>query len=145
MRKLLTALALGAALMVFFGNAFAGKKAYVSKDNEELYGTWINMDYKTGDPPQKLTFKPDGTIASSIYAESRVLMWDTKLQITDKWKDSEGNIWYKGHWVANSGEEGYSLYKISNSGKTFEFIFDNNECPTKITTDHSNYRVYYRK
>jgi len=143
MRKFLTFLALVAALMVW--NAFAGEMAYVPKDNEELYGTWINMDYKTGDPPQKLSYKSDGTIASSIYAESRMLMWDTKLQITDKWKDSEGNIWYKGHLVANSGEEGYSLYKISNSGKTFEFIFDNNECPTKITTDHSNYRVYYRK
>jgi len=145
MRNLLTALTLGAALMVFFGNVFAGEKAYVPKDNEELYGTWVNMDYKTGVPPQKLTHKSDGTIGSSIYAESRVLMWDTKLQITDKWKDPEGNIWYKGHWVANSGEEGYSLYKISNSGKTCEFVFNNNECPKKITTVHNNYRVYFRK
>jgi hypothetical protein len=145
MRKLLTALILGAALMVFFGNALAGEKAYVPKDNEELYGTWVNMDYKTADPPQKLTYKSDGTIYSSIYAESRMLLWKTKFQITAKWKDSEGNIWYKGHWVVvDTGEEGYSLYKISNSGKTCEYIFDLNECPTKVDTEHRNYRIYYR-
>jgi hypothetical protein len=145
MRKLLTALALGTTLMVFFGNAFAGDKAYVPKDNEELYGTWVNMDYKTGVPPQKLTYNSDGIIGSSIYAESRMLMWDTRQQITDKWKDSEGNIWYKGHWVANSGEEGYSLYKLSYSGKICEYIFDHNKYPTKIDTEHRNYRIYYRK
>ena len=146
MRKLLTALILGAALMVFFGNALAGEKAYVPKDNEELYGTWVNMDYKTADPPQKLTYKSDGTIYSSIYAESRMLLWKTKFQITAKWKDSEGNIWYKGHWVVvDTGQEGFSLYKISNSGKTCEYIFAHNECPTKVDTEHRNYRIYYRK
>ena len=146
MRKLLTALILGVALMVFFGNALAGEKAYVPKDNEELYGTWVNMDYKTADPSQKLTYKSDGTIYSSIYAESRMLLWKTKFQITAKWKDSEGNIWYKGHWVVvDTGEEGYSLYKISNSGKTCEYIFAHNECPTKVDTEHRNYRIYYRK
>ena len=71
MRKLLTALILGAALMVFFWNALAGEKAYVPKDNEELYGTWVNMDYKTADPPQKLTYKSDGTMYSSIYPRFR--------------------------------------------------------------------------
>ena len=81
MRKLLKVLILGAALMVFFGNALAGEKAYVPKDNEELYGTWVNMDYKTGDPSQKLTYKSDGTIESSIYAESRVVLWKTKLKL----------------------------------------------------------------
>jgi len=146
MRKLLTALILGAALMAFFGNALAEEKAYVPKDNEELYGTWVNMDYKTADPPQKLTYKSDGTIYSSIYAESRMLLWKTKFQITAKWKDSEGNIWYKGHWVVvDTGQEGYSLYKISNSGKTCEYIFAHNECPTKVDTEHRNYRIYYHK
>ena len=130
---------------MFFVNALAGEKAYVPKDSEELCGTWVNMDYKTGDPPQKLTYKSEVAIYSSIFAESGMLLWKTNFQITGKWKDSGGNIWYKSHWAADSGEEGYSLYKISNSGKTCEYVFDHTECPTKIDPKHSNYRIYYRK
>jgi hypothetical protein len=78
--------------MVFFGNALAGENAYVPKDNEELYGTWVNMDYKTADPPQKLTYKSDGTIYSSIYAESITLYWKTNFQIIGKWKDTEACV-----------------------------------------------------
>ena len=44
--KILSTIILSAVLGVFTGNIFAEEKTYVAKDNEEIYGTWVNMDYK---------------------------------------------------------------------------------------------------
>ena len=43
--KSLLALMLSITFVVSAGTVLAEEKAYVPKDNEELYGTWVNMDY----------------------------------------------------------------------------------------------------
>jgi hypothetical protein len=52
---------------------------------------------------------------------------------------------YKDHWVGDWGEEGYSLLRVSNSGNTLEYVFDNDKHPDKIDPKHVYYRKYTRK
>ena len=144
MRKLLTALILGAALMVFFGNTLAGEKAYVPEDNEELYGTWVNMDYKPNAHPRQKVISYPGEWAAYGSAESETATETGTHKITDKWTDSEGNIWYKCE-VSFTIQKVYELDKISNSGKTWEFVFSYSKYPTKIDPGDAEYHIYHRK
>ena len=142
--KLLSALILGAALVAFIGNIYAEEKPYVAKDNEELYGTWVNMDYKPDAvPPQKVIAYP-GRFQTFGSAESKTAKVTGTSWITAKWTDSEGNIWYKTMFV-RFGEKNYALVKISNSGKTRELVFSSSKYPTKIDTENATYRIYHRK
>ena len=137
------ALILIVTLLAFTTDSIAGERGYFAKDNEELYGTWINMDY-SGSPPQIIFFNPDGTGAHS-YSVKVDPAYKSKYLVTGKWTDQKGNIMYKTHWVGNWKAEGYSLIKISNSGTTLELVFDQNESPKEIDSDHVFYRKYTRK
>ena len=44
-------------LVAFSGTVLAGENVYKATDNEELFGTWVNMDYTGGMPPQMLIYK----------------------------------------------------------------------------------------
>ena len=146
--KSLIALILCLVLVAISGSVLAGeyRRPYVATDKEELYGTWVNMDYGTyGRYYQKIIIKPDGTeedfrsgtIGASIMG---------RYLITRKWSDQKGNIWYKYHWVRRSSVgEGLNLIKISNSGNTLEYVQDTREYPTEIDPEHDWYRIYYRK
>ena len=65
-------------------------------------------------------------------------------KIKDKWTDSEGNIWYK---VQHSRPtyEVYQLHRISNSGKTMEFMSLRADYATEIDPDGLGYHVYHRQ
>ena len=101
------------------------------------------MDYASK-PPQKLIFNPDGTAgsSSSVHLDP---YWKIRYLIVANWTDSEGNIMYKAHWVGNWREEAFSLYKISDSGNTLEFVFDHDKYPTEIDPKHTYFRKYTRK
>ena len=136
MKTFLT-LALSIFFLLFTSITFA--------ESDELYGTWVNMDYKWGRPPQKLIFKSDGTFESFVNADSKASTWQGTNLIEKKWKDSEGNVWFKIKWSGNWGESGYELAKISNSGNTYEYVFSNDEYPKEIDPKHENYRIYTRE
>ena len=136
MKTFLT-LALSIFFLLFTSITFA--------ESDELYGTWVNMDYKWGRPPQKLIFKSDGTFESFVNADSKASTWQGTNLIEKKWKDSEGNVWFKIKWSGNWGESGYELAKISNSGNTYELVFSNDEYPKEIDPKHENYRIYTRE
>ena len=132
-------------LVAFTADSLAGEWGYYAKDNEEFYGTWVNPDYK--DMPahaQKVVRKPDGT--SEIFTSATLKKPNYKIRylITGKWTDSENNIWYKVHWVGDWRTEGYSLYKISNSGKTLEYVTDT-KYPSEIDPKNNLYRKYTRE
>ena len=59
MKSILT-LILSMVLLAFVGQVIAGEWGYFAKDQEELYGTWVNMKY-VGIIPQKIIYKPVGT------------------------------------------------------------------------------------
>jgi hypothetical protein len=110
----------------------------MATDKEELYGTWVNMDY-LAKPAQKIIIYPDGKteLYNSATAE-KAFIYMFRYLITRKWSDPEGDIWYKYHWVGNwVGGEGFSFIKISNSGKTREKVYEYLEYPTKIYPEHA--------
>lgn len=125
-------------------DVYAGEDYYFARDDEELYGTWINLYYGTN-PPQKLVYNPNGTGWSATNANSKLPTWKIRYLITGRWKDSQGNIMYKTHWVGSWGKAGYSLCRISNSGKTLEYMNSHNDYPKEIDPKSSYYRKYNRK
>jgi len=58
--KSIIAMVLSVILSTFTMSLFAGEDYYFARDDEELYGTWINLHYGTN-PPQKLVYNPNGT------------------------------------------------------------------------------------
>ena len=81
--------ALVSALALLFVGCVPGK--YVAKENEELYGTWTNDTY--------FEFQEIVYFANNCNWYQRVgnpaPTIEGSLEITSKWKDAEGNIWYK--------------------------------------------------
>ena len=141
--KSLLALILSITLVAFAAGALAGERGYIVQDNEELYGIWINLSKSRGN--QEQIIKPDGTyeyIRGATKGRARYL-------ITGKWKDSQGNIFYRYHCVLNDPQGGgleiYVLAKISNSGNTLETLHDSETYPTDIEQEVPFYRKYTRK
>ncbi len=131
------------------------KGNYVAKPNEELYGTWTNESMTV----QKETISATGYKAFSHISDSDSNA-EATTQITNKWKDSEGNIWYKTLGTGTSGEwDGYkwqTLQKLSKSGTMREEVvhvigtvksespFDPKSYPPTIDPKSPNYSLYYR-
>jgi len=135
---------LGLALLAFTGNIFAQDMLYVAEENEGIYGTWVNMDYQPDAHPRQKIINYPGKWATYGSAGSETATETGKYTITEKWTDSEGNIWYKGE-VVFPFQKAYELDKISNSGKTWEFVFSSSKYPTKIDPEDSDYHIYHRK
>jgi hypothetical protein len=68
---------------LFLGSCATSKKAYVANEDEEYYGK--------SDKPR----------------------WYGTFTITDKWADSEGNIWYKTIVINQIGVSRYVLNRIT--------------------------------
>jgi hypothetical protein len=149
--KSLLALAISAAVVFLVVIVQAEEKPYVVKDNEELCGTWVNPNYTAGGEShgfdRKIIFKADMTFERFRWLSGKeVSFWTGAYNITDKWADSGGNIWYKIHWKYFYWEN-FGLFKISNSGKKCEFVSDPIEYgyPKEVDPKAFSYRVYYRK
>ena len=149
-RNLILSVILIFAVLVLLISCATGKKAYVAKENEEIYGTWVNTEYGTMEAlfSQKRITNPDGTWEE--YGGMADIAYRTlKYTIIDKWTDSEGNIWYK--LITEYGGKAYGakpfyeLHKISNSGLTWEFVSSTEAYPTEIDPDHPMYFIYYRQ
>ena len=162
-RTLVSSLILVLALLIIAGSC-ATKKRMV-KDSEELYGTWINEEYKATVAPFEITvFNPNGTM--SMYRTEKA-HWETDVEvleggwipcdthtytIEDKWTDSDGNVWYKVEAIAGGYEKvspitAYLLIKISDSNRVLEFmvgriVYREEIDPTEV--DYT-YRIYYRQ
>ena len=139
--KSFAALFLALAFLSLTGNALTEEKTYLPKNNEEIYGTWVNTEYNL--VAQKVVMNPGGTWGWALQANAEPSMKNT-YELKEKWTDSEGNIWYKAILESYRGKD-YVLVKISNSGNTREVVFDSDEYPTKIDPKKVNYRIYYRQ
>ncbi|MBA7579484.1 hypothetical protein ES708_21355 [subsurface metagenome] len=135
-------------------------KPYVAKEDEEIFGTWINTSYsysmgrdkdysyRMAVYAQKIITKPDGTY--EVYGSVTDMVHQLTFQytITDKWADSDGNIWYKiitKYKTEYVEQTRYGLDKISNSGRTWEYVGSPDDYPTKIDPNHPEHRIYYRQ
>ena len=126
------------------------KKTYVAKENEELYGSWVNEDYNGSSRYAIFEWKADGTFIVHRKTTDEIPFEDGTYTITDKWTESNGDIWYKTTWdIYYFGRSGYMLICISNSGSTLESANSFSDYPTQIDPSNKNYQTYmgirYRK
>ena len=81
---------------------------------------------------------------------NKSILYGDIFLITDSWTDSEGDSWFKVEWHIGAYVEGakarqYKLSKISNAGRTLEFVLSKIEYPTEIDPKHSDYHIHYRQ
>ena len=96
-RALLSILILVFAVLIIAGSCATGKKAYVVKENEELYGNWFKSEYNDSSRAARHIINADGSIQLYATDDSPRVAAIHLYIITDKWYDSEGNIWYKAY------------------------------------------------
>jgi hypothetical protein len=133
--------------LILLGGCGPGK--YVPKANEEINGTWTNEKIF----PQKVVNTADGWKQYN-YMSDPTPLYEGTGGIASKWRDSEGNIWYKIFSTVTStaykGTKSQELDKLSKSGTVWESVstmvreFNSDSYPTKIDPNDSSYRIYYR-
>lgn len=128
----------------FSGTVLAGEDVYEATENEELFGTWINTEYKDGMHAQMYINKP-GVNERYSDVNDKEPTWTAESRINHKWTDAKGNIWYKIRWKAGAMGSGFSLIKISDSGNTLERVWSQWEHPKELDIKNDTYRIYYRK
>jgi len=150
-RTIASILILVLAVLVIAGGCATGKKAYVAKEDEELYGTWINTDYdeKGAGKYSKIIIKSDNTFNEYASSYSDVPSFIGEFTINDKWTESDGSIFYKIVVIRNDPTNTpiYILSKIDKTLNVYEDLVTPIHMPTEFDPDdwHYNYRIYYRQ
>ena len=140
------------ALVALVLMAGCGPGKYVPKPNEEIHGTWINKEAR----PQKIVIDQTGSKSYTLQSDPAPTYTYGQAEELGKWKDAEGNIWYKSFFamVAGSykGMKFTELDKLSKSATVWEFVwryYNRGEgekpiYPAKIDPTDKNYGIYYR-
>ncbi len=128
---------------------FTKSPVHTPEWNEELYGTWINLDYPGNrDFSQKWSLYRHG-ICERHYEEDNVAADSIRtFFFIEKWKDAEGNVWYTTHEMkAGWTSILYVLYKISKGGSVLETIWSTQGYPEpgQLNSENNKYRIMYRK
>jgi hypothetical protein len=126
-------------LLLFLGSCATAKKSYVAEENEEYYGTWVNTDFN-----DRQIINPDGTF-EHYYGKSDKPRWYGTFTISDKWTDSDGNIWYKTIVTNQVGVRRYVLNRIDKSRGIWEYIYFSNDYPDELDPSLMSYRLFNRK
>jgi hypothetical protein len=150
MYSILRVLRFASVLAVFLVATGCGPRHYVAKANEEIYGTWTS----TQRSPHKLVMLSDGTWEEYIYESDAAPTYKGTYQIIDKWKDAEGNVWYKEFvkltFPTGTKEMTQELDRIDRLGHVWEFDFDYVShydplnFPKEINPKGYNYGIYKR-
>jgi hypothetical protein len=145
--KTILAIMLSLALLIFAGTTLA--------ESEDIWGTWVTTEQPKGGSgslhlSQKRVFSPDGMVKFYFYESSQSPEFEGTYTITEKWTDSEANIWYKMKATGKSTRYGdkagwYLLARISDSGKTLEYVYHPLDYHKKLDPNHPSYRILYRK
>jgi hypothetical protein len=137
-------------VLVIAGSCATRKLAVSEDDFINAYtGTWFNPERSgVGYDFQKLIVHTDGTwdIYSSDEVKQRMGYGDFTL--VESWEDTEGTLWFRLSKVSDTGDPIFEYGKISNSGKTLEFLFvAGTETVKKWEPDNPyyEYRIYYRQ
>jgi hypothetical protein len=145
-RNVISIIILALAVLNIVGSCATEKK--MVKDSEEIFGIWVNEKYASRKNYTTLVMKPDGVFEEYVDESLKTLSARGKYTITDKWTDSEGNIWYKATYELKDGTQlvtGFLLVKISDSGNIYEENYDKREYPTEINSINPTYSIYYRQ
>lgn len=142
--------------MVMVPDRACPQETVLPKGAEELYGTWANeknlADVFHG---QKVVVTAEGMKIFCKVSDPEPRMV-TSWEITGKWKDSEGNTWYKTREMSTGGiyqgAKWQSLLKINKAGTVWERAttmlelgsFNAAFYPKTIDPKGVYYRVLYR-
>ncbi len=108
------------AVLLFIGSTCFGQE-YIPKPDEEIYGTWVNEKKL----PQKEIVTAEKWEEYNRSSDSDPFYVGT-WEITARWTDSQGNIWYRTLVTIIGGEGGVvgtkrvELSRISRSGAVWE-------------------------
>ncbi len=145
-KSLVSILILVLAVLIIAGSCATEKK--MIKESDELYGTWVNEDYKRKNNDSKIIYKSEGIIERYIEVPEEYLQAQGTFFIKNKWEDTEGNIWYNAQcnweWGKQKFNEFY-LIRLSKSGTIYEEIYHSRKYPTEIDSNDLTYRIYYRQ
>ncbi len=129
MHRLFTAILVSLFLFVSFAHS---EESYVPKENEQIYGIWVNEEYNATKVYARWDWNSDGTWAGYPKTTGEPNQ-EGPYSITEKWTDAEGNVWYKVKWKNKwIGNTGFGLLKISDSGATIEASYLYTDYPAKI-------------
>jgi hypothetical protein len=135
--------------VLIISEGFASEKRITKRDYRFVSGTWINEEYNSSWKHAKLIMYPDGKINRYNRTSDSGIYESGSYIIVDKWKDSEGNRWYKMHIWSGEVVEGhpayYELDKLSDSGKVWEWVLLGEEFPAEMDENHLWYHIYYRQ
>ena len=124
-----------------------------TEDNKELFiGTWINAEYNEYKHKlAKYICKPDGTWFLYDKLSDTEPRYFGTFVLTEKWIDSEGNVWYK-RIISDiqSGHPSYELIKVSGSGNILERQvaigdYSYGDYPSELYPNKSLYVILYRQ
>jgi len=113
-------------------------------DTDQICCTWSNIRYFDGNFPQKIEFNYDGTYATYKYFNYLDIFSRGTYQITKKWSDSEGYIWYKIIMQDLKKGKRYELARVHKNGRKLEFISKKDNYPSKLNSDENGYCIYWR-
>jgi hypothetical protein len=100
------------------------QESVIAKGEEEIYGTWANENNRADVlHGQKVVVGPDAMRIFCKVSDPECGM-EVSWDITSKWTDSEGNVWYKTLGTSTGGlylgAKWQTLEKVSKSGKIWE-------------------------
>ena len=145
-RKIIVSPVLILCVFAMMASCATNKMAYASKDYE-IYGTWFNPDYVVKGREAVFVFNPNNLFESYDTLEKEKLRYRCWYDITGKWIDRKGNIWYTLICILNDRSWNYYLAKISNSGKTLELMSSASDYPKEINPNNIGgvYKILYRQ
>ncbi|MGD9311089.1 MAG: hypothetical protein PVG51_18245 [Desulfosarcina sp.] len=113
-------------------------------ESDEICCTWINLKHIEGNFPQKIMFHYDGTYATYKEMVSSKTLSRGTFQITKKWSDSNGDIWYQIIKEDSNKGKQFQLTKVSQNGRKLEFVCSKENFPREINLKSDSYCNYIR-
>lgn len=81
--------------LIFTGSIASGQDSYMVKEDEELFGTWINTEYDETLLMSKVVIEPDGSWDEYKMSFGDEKYFKCEYTVREKWTDSDGNTLYK--------------------------------------------------
>ena len=152
-RVLLVCLACLAPLLAVTG----GTRPSATKPDDPLLGSWINPEHEGPNSyTSRFVIYPDGKELEYLKIRDTEPVWQSMFTVQEKWKDPQGNHWYKVHWNGNwyrppktnvnqCSQEGYILLRINAAGTVLEGVSSETGYPEEFSKIGGSYGIYHRQ
>jgi hypothetical protein len=88
---------------------------------EIFSGIWVNPENKGGFGTwQKVITYHDGITQNYAKLDSDMPIITVKQNISETWRDNEGNVYYRSDWIGYSNVVHYEMGKFSEDGDVYE-------------------------